>query len=120
MKLFTVLPKTLLFAGLFTLVFCGSAFAQSEDDPNLDQIPRSLLNAAQNQTDAPLSSVITVGNWDNFNLGVDFAENNMSAHPSIPTWYFTAYNTNATHHTEDGSSWAINNPNFGANMWGDP
>jgi hypothetical protein len=120
MKLFTVFHKAFVLAGLFALMFSGFVFAQSEDDPNLDQIPRSLLNAVPNQTDAPLSSVITIGNWDNFNLGVDFAENNMAAHPSIPTWYFTAYNTNATHHTEDGSSWAIDNPSFGANMWGDP
>jgi hypothetical protein len=120
MKIVTVFHKTFVLAGLFTLIFGGFALAQSEDDPNLDQIPRSLLNAVPLQTDAPLSSVITIGNWDNFNLGVDFAENNMSAHPGMPTWYFTAYNTNGTHHTEDGSSWAINNPSFGATMWGDP
>jgi hypothetical protein len=120
MKIFTVTFRMFALTLLVFFVSGGLALAQSDDNPNLDQIPRSLLQFNTQQTDAPLSSVMTVGNWDNFNLGIDFAENNMSAHPGNPTWYFTAYNTNVAHHTEDGVNWAINNPNFGANMWGDP
>ncbi|MFH1937338.1 MAG: T9SS type A sorting domain-containing protein, partial [Bacteroidota bacterium] len=62
----------------------------------------------------------TIDNFDNFYLGVDFAEGNIAENPGIPTWYFTAYNTNGTYHTEEGHNWSRNNPNFGANMWGDP
>ncbi len=90
------------------------------DDPNLDQIPYYIRQSLPVTTDAPLASVITIGNWDNFNLGIDFAENNMSCHPSKPTWFFTAYNTNGTHHTENGFDWYINNPNFGTTVAGDP
>jgi len=112
------------FAGIFlafSLAVAGQDVILPPDDPNLDQIPHYLLQESGTNTNAPpLSSVITIGNWDNFNLGIDEAENNMAANPSVPTWYFTAYNTNRTHHTENGHDWGINNPNFGANMWGDP
>lgn len=90
------------------------------DDPNLDRIPLELLQQSQQQTDAPLSSVITLGNYDNFSLGVDFAEGNIAEKPGTPSWYFAAYNTNGTHHTEDGVVWAINNPSFGVSVQGDP
>jgi len=113
--------STALVIFLLTASSYGQDITLPDDDPNLDRIPFSLLKEAnQNQDAAPLSSVLTIGNWDNFNLGVDFAENNMAENPEIPAWYFTAYNINKTHHTEDGNNWGINNPNFGATMWGDP
>lgn len=119
MKLFTVFQKAFVLILIAITASAGYVTAQTDDDPNLDQIPKSLLNSVR-ETDAPLSSVITIDGWDNFNLGIDFAENNMAAHPSIPTWYFTAYNINAPHHTEDGINWVIDPANFGANMQGDP
>lgn len=115
MKIFTI-------AGLLLfLMTAGQVFAQSEvDDPNLDQIPQYLRERASANTDAPLSSIITIDNWDNFSLGVDFAENNIAEHPSNPTWYFTAYNTNAPHNTENGLDWYIHTANFGTSVQGDP
>ncbi|MEI7896134.1 MAG: T9SS type A sorting domain-containing protein [bacterium] len=99
----------------------SQVFAQSQlDNPNLDQVPQYLRERASAPTDAPLSSVVTIGNWDNFSLGVDFGENNMAENPNQPTWYFTAYNTNAPHHTENGIDWFIHAANFGASMQGDP
>jgi hypothetical protein len=115
---------TIFFAVLFSLVLgtiTGSTqVSNREDNPNLDQIPYYILQTIPINTDAPLSSVITINNWDNFNLGVDFAENNMANHPGQPTWFFTAYNTNGTHHTENGFDWYINNPVFGTSVAGDP
>lgn len=108
----------ILMLTLVILVTTG-ARAQWDDNPNLDQIPRYLTDNPPPPS-PPLSSVMTIGNWDNFNLGVDFAECNIMGNPQQPAWYFTAYNTNATHHTENGHDWFINNPSFGANMWGDP
>jgi hypothetical protein len=117
MKMFTI-------AGLFLLLSgAGQVFAQvATDNPNLDQVPRYLRERIASQPDAPgaTSAVVTVGNWDNFSLGIDFAENNMAEKPSQPPWYFTAYNTNAPHHTENGIDWAIHAANFGASMAGDP
>ena len=115
MKLFT-------FAFLALMVLAANrSFAQyHQDNPNLDQVPQYLRESIPAHTDAPLSSIVTVGNWDNFLLGVDFAESNMAENPVQPAWYFTAYNTNAPHNTQNGFDWAINTANFGATMAGDP
>jgi len=115
MKLFYTFCLSLL------MIFNNLIIAQNqEENPNLDQVPQYLLERASAVTEAPLSSIITIGDWDNFSLGTDFAENNMAMNPNQPTWFFTAYNTNGTHHTENGMDWAINNPVFGATMRGDP
>jgi len=90
------------------------------DNPRVDRIPYELLKQSQQVSDAPLSTVITIGNFDNFNLGTDFGEGNIATNPAIPTWFFTAYNTNGTWHTENGITWARNNPNFGVAVQGDP
>lgn len=106
--------------GVTALLSTFPAFAQYEDDPNRDQIPWYLRGIAPQNTEAPLSSIITVNNYDNFNLGVDFGESNMAANPLVPAWLFTAYNTNDAHHTENGIEWADITPSFGATMQGDP
>lgn len=109
---------------LVTILFLASwirVMAQ-EDNPNLDQLPRSLWDKVIPSTNQaqPASSVMTIGYWDNYNLGVDFGESNMAASLSNPAWYFTAYNTNGAHHTEDGLEWVFTTPNFGATLYGDP
>jgi hypothetical protein len=109
---------------LTLLGFCVislNLYSQNGNNPNLDQLPHSMWNnllAPVNNEVA--STVITVNNWDNFNLGIDFAESNMTANPALPTWYFTAYNTNTAHHSEDGYNWVSVTPNFGSTMQGDP
>ncbi len=116
MKIFT---SAFLF---LCMMVAPQVFSQTQgDDPNLDQIPRYLRErAAASNQDAPLSSVVTINNWDNYSLGVDFAENNMAENPNQPTWYFTSYNTNAPHHTENGIDWFNNTANFGTSVQGDP
>jgi hypothetical protein len=115
MKKFTL---QLLAGGL--LLLCNPLNAQYVDNPNLDQIPSYLRNIQPTGNDNPLSSVITIDNYDNFNLGTDFAESNMAENPAVPVWYFTAYNTNAGHHTENGLDWTNVTPNFGIGLSGDP
>lgn len=96
-------------------------FSQNGDDPNLDQLPASMWKNLLSPKNIEVNStVITVNNWDNFNLGVDFGESNVTAHPTNPAWYFTAYNTNTGHHAENGLNWASVTPNFGSTMQGDP
>ncbi len=105
------------------LLLCGFPLlseGQRRDNPDLDQVPWYLLEQSRSVTDAPASPVITLGNWDNFSLGVDFAENNMAVNPLQPAWFFTAYNTNAPHHTENGIDWSVHLANFGTTMKGDP
>ncbi len=113
------LPLTLIL-WIVALFINLPAVAQYQDDPNLDQVPRYLREYAPANTEIPLSTIITVNNFDNFNLGVDFGESNIAANPVIPAWFFTAYNTNTAHHTENGIDWASGSPSFGATMSGDP
>lgn len=120
MKKFTRLMFLVFLSGIAGMLPLNAQINNYGDDPNLDQIPYYIRQTLPVNTDAPLSSVITLNNWDNFNLGVDFAENNMSCNPAQPTWFFTAYNTNGTHHTENGHDWYINNPTFGTSVAGDP
>jgi hypothetical protein len=106
---------------LFLLLIVNQTYAQyQQDNPNLDQVPQYLRESASSRNVVPRSSVITIGNWDNFSLGVDFAENNMAEHPDNPAWYFTAYNLNAPHNTQNGLDWFMNPANFGTTMRGDP
>jgi hypothetical protein len=119
--LFSVIRKSAMLLMLSGFFFLGNqVFSQSEDNPNLDQVPRHLRESPPPQQDAPLSSVITINNWDNFNLGTDFAETNAATNPAVPSWFYTAYNTNSGHHTEDGYTWANTTPSFGVGLAGDP
>ena len=104
----------------FSLI-SSQLISQNYNNPNLDQLPQSMRNKQLAPPNTfSTSSVITIGNWDNFNLGVDFGTSNMTANPAIPTWYFTAYNTNTVHQSENGLNWESEVPDFGATMMGDP
>jgi hypothetical protein len=108
---------------LFLSIMSGwnhSARAQFPDDPNLDQLPRSLRENPPPADAALFSYVITVNNWDNFSLGTDLGENNIAASLQNPAWHFVAYNYNVGHHTEDGNKWEDVIPDFGYDMAGDP
>lgn len=96
------------------------AFSQSilYNDPNKDQIPYELIKNFQYKVQP--SSVITIDNYDNFNLGVDFAEGHIVVNPQNPTQFFNAWNINVTHYTLNGHDWYTQTPNFGNVMRGDP
>ena len=109
---------------IMILISCHQLSAQVSviipDNPFLDQIPFSVRENIRTQSREPMSgNVITIDNWDNFALGTDYGESNMSSHPGIPSWYFTAYNIDETHHTENGTDWSTNNPPW-TGMAGDP
>ncbi|MEI7662791.1 MAG: T9SS type A sorting domain-containing protein [Bacteroidota bacterium] len=109
-----------VFMALLAFLSSFQLLAQYQDNPNLDQVPGYLRESAPKTTDLPLSTIITINNYDNFNLGVDFGESNMAENTQVPSWFFTAYNTNTAHHTENGIDWATITPAFGASMQGDP
>lgn len=103
-----------------------SGFAFSQDNPNLDQLPRKYYDfGAGNQTVLPM--VVTGADYfDNFDIGIDFAEPHLSVNPTNALNSFTAYNNTSTatgsnpHYTIDGVNWAAVNPSWGAPMRGDP
>ncbi len=113
----STLTKSTILPLIFISLFCQTVLAQ--DDPNLDNtfgmirppVPPELL----------LSDVITSEEgFDNFYLGINFAEPHISANPLVPTEYFNAFNTNGAHNTYDGHDWFSQTPPFGTVMRGDP
>jgi hypothetical protein len=96
--------------------------AQLSNDPNLDQIPLEYRDVISSNYSTHLgdNAQTDEDGFDNFFLGVNFAEGHISSNPRNPLQYFCAYNTNGTHYTMNGLDWYVNNPNFGASMRGDP
>jgi PKD repeat protein len=101
---------------LLTAVILSSSgnllIAQSGDDPNLDRIPDEFLEYMQSQNRMP-STVITVDGYDNYYLGIDFAEGHISENPLSPGEYFTAFNIDETRYTMNGHDWFNSNPSWG-------
>ncbi len=113
---FTILKYLLFLALIFTV---GPSFAQ--DDPNIDNTMH-LTPPESVPANSPLGREILTSDegFDNFYLGVDFAEPHISANPNVTTEYFNAFNTNAVHYTHNGLDWTFQAPNFNAPMSGDP
>lgn len=112
--------KAILYVILALLVAAPGLNAQEViDNPNLDQIPLWYINQSQNQQRMP-SEVITIDDFDNFYLGVDFAEGHIAVNPLDPKQFFTAFNTDGPHYTNNGHDWLDSNPSWGASMRGDP
>jgi hypothetical protein len=98
--------------------FVGISISQMED-PNRDAIPESFLKNLPPRIISPLS-VITINDYDNFNMGVDQSEGHVSMNPLNPLQIFCAFNINGTHYTMDGGlTWQTVNPSF-PNTSGDP
>ena len=118
--------KKLLFSSLLPILLLGFLLTSGlvvgqeiDDNPNLDRIPQWYLDQVQNMQRVP-SEVITIDDFDNFYLGVDFAEGHISVNPLEPTQFFCAYNIDDPHYTMDGHNWVDSNPSWGASMQGDP
>ncbi|HAQ65305.1 MAG TPA: hypothetical protein DCR43_05580 [Bacteroidales bacterium] len=67
--------------------------------------------------DAVASSVVTIGNYDNFKLGVDFAECSITNNPLNPLQYFAVWNSTGSaggkgYYTLDGYNWNASSPSW--------
>jgi len=107
-------PLSIIYA---FLIYAGSIFAQG-DNPLVDAVPKDWVKNYQH-SDSELD-VITVNGYDDFNLGVDFAEPHVSQNPLNPLQYFGAYNINGAWRTYDGHNWTPSAPAFGTSPNGDP
>lgn len=95
--------------------------AQEEDDPRYDRVPRWVFDSIANRgDDLRATVVVTVNGYDNFKVGLDFAEGHISQNPKQPTQSFTAFNISASHYTNDGHDFVNSTASWGASMWGDP
>lgn len=99
------------------MLFTTSSYSQG-DNPRIDRLPQEVINSYV--PDVLTTDVITIDGFDNFNLGVDFAEPHMSVNPTNPLEYFNAFNINGAHRTYDGHDWLSSTPSFGTSVQGDP
>ena len=112
---FLAFPLLLAFA---VLSLTSGIFAQG-DNPLVDAVPLEWIQNI-NYSDSE-EDVITINGFDDFNLGVDFAEPHVSQNPLNPQQYFGAYNINGAWRTSDGHNWTGSTPPFpGFTMRGDP
>ena len=114
LKPFLSFPLLMLFT---FLISSGSIIAQG-DNPLVDAVPSEWIPA--NYHSDSEEDVITINGYDDFNLGVDFAEPHVSQNPLNPLQYFGAYNINGAWRTYDGHNWTSSAPNFGVSANGDP
>src|SRR5690606_15485833 len=92
----------------------------SDDDPNMDQTPKSMLDNQPVAPGIPVDGITDDDGYDNFYLGVTFAEPHITMNPRNPLQSFTAFNTNTGFSSQNGYEWTGNNPNFGVPLAGDP
>ncbi len=115
-KFFTYLSAAFLVLIIFSNL--PKMISAQWDDPNYDRVPQFMLDL--NSYFSSPASVVTIDDYDNFDIGVDFAEVHISENPRNPLQYFCAWNTNGTHYTLDGFTWLRNNPSFPSGVAGDP
>lgn len=100
-----------------------SSFGQW-DDPNVDRVPDVLLD--QGSYLISPASIVTINDYDNFDMGVDFAEVHNSMNPTNPLGNFAAWNNLSSsigarpYSTIDGFTWTSVLPSWGAVVRGDP
>ncbi len=118
---------TSLFILFLAIIFSVTGYTQSreklqsengwKDNPRYDNIPPSYYNSVNEFSP---EAVVTIGGWDNYDLGVDYAEPHMSVNPLNPLQYMNAWNINGTHYTQNGFDWSTLAPSFGVSPAGDP
>jgi hypothetical protein len=115
MKNFYLLPALLI------VILSKTSTAQI-DNPLYDNVPIDYIRYIELKGDVPVTenTVTDSLGFDNFNLGVAFAEPHMSQNLNSPFQYFNAFNTNSAYRTYDGLTWTASTPPFGATLYGDP
>ena len=85
MKKTSLLPRNFTTSLLLVFIWTGLIFAQV-NNPNEDRVP----NVRTNNSPFLFSpfSVVTVDDYDNFNLGIDFAEVHISTNPLNPKIFY--------------------------------
>ncbi len=110
-----VLPLLIFF---IAVVLNITVLAQG-DNPLIDAVPQEWIQNI-NYSDSEEDVITDSDGYDNFNLGVDFAEPHVTQNPNNPVQYFGAYNINGAWRTSDGHNWLHSTPPFGTSANGDP
>ncbi len=116
------MKKTDLILTFLLSVMLSKILLAQFDSPNFDHVPMEYIKMIENMKDIPpTEAVITDAlGFDNFNLGVAFAEPHMSQNLNSPLRYFNAFNTNTAYAITNGLDWTTSTPPFRFSMFGDP
>ncbi len=111
------------------LIFQGnipSGHVFHDNDPLIDQPTREVYEhfVPPGQLSLPLT-VTDVQGFDNFNISVDYCEQNVTSNPQNPLQIFFGVNgsgspQNARHSEDGGLTWALNNPSYPSGTCCDP
>ena len=118
--------KTIQFFQTILLVIIFSFFLPyllnaQIDDPLTDHVPIEYIKYLSTQPIEGQEAVVTdAQGYDNFNLGVAYAEPHIVQNPQNPLQYFTSFNTNTAYRTNDAFNWLTSTPSFGTSVNGDP
>nr|HMQ69890.1 T9SS type A sorting domain-containing protein [Ignavibacteria bacterium] len=123
--------KTVLFALLLTsvLIFQGQNYSHIFDDDNPDIEQPTLesylvyQNSRNNNGNINTPAVVTIDGYDNFDIGIDNWEMNMTSNPDNLKWMFFGVNSNpqnARYSTNGGLNWTVSNPNYHSSTCCDP
>lgn len=111
--------SVLLFQGQYK----GHIF--NDNDPNIEQPTlESFLSYEKNNNGNNTESVVTINDYDNFNISVDNWEQHAATHPDNPSWIFFGVNRgsgqNARGTTDGGLNWFLSNPSYHPSTCCDP
>ena len=94
-----------------------------DNDPLKDLPTREAYLHYLSQVDDGPEVITDALGFDNFDIGIDFAEQHVSSHPTLPLWIFVSANAspqNAYWTTNGGLNWTLNNPNYPGGTCCDP
>jgi PKD repeat protein len=112
---------------LFSFTLLSSLEIQAQPatrDENISRDPMVMVPGyVPPSGDASTATVVTIGDYDNFKLGVDFAECSIANNPRNPLQYYATWNSTGSaggkgYYTNNGYDWTAGNPNW-TGMMGD-
>lgn len=116
---FTVTAGVLLFQAQD---FVGHKF--DDDNPNIDQPTlESYAHYLTMQDNNDLDVITDASGFDNFDIGIDFAEQHVISNPLNPQHIFVSANgspQNARNTTNGGQNWTLNQPSYHPSTCCDP
>ena len=102
-----------------SVVSAVRVFAQpATSDKNVNHDPMVMVPGyVAPQHDQTQSTVVTLGDYDNFKLGIDFAETSITNNPRNPLQYYAVWNVTGTaggngYFTNNGFDWTSGNPSW--------
>lgn len=107
----------------FILILSFVSFQQgiaqpATKDKNVNHDPMVMVPGyVAPQNDQAQSTVVTLGDYDNFMLGIDFAETSITNNPLNPLQYYAVWNTTGSaggngYYTNNGFDWTPGNPTW--------